>query len=77
MGAHEQDSFRGRIVSPSPTRHYRYRKSKGLHLPPTIMEGKVFRMRGREAFQLDHLTNELVPLPKWSHLYEDIITSAV
>ena len=61
---------RGRIVSPSPTRHYRYRKSKGLNLPPTIMEGKVFRIRGRE-------TGLMLKLPEWSHIYEDIITSAV
>ncbi len=61
---------RGRIVSPSPTRHYRYRKSKGLNLPPTVVEGKVFRIRGRE-------TGLMLKLPEWSHIYEDIITSAV
>jgi len=69
---------RGRIVSPSPTRHYRYRKLDALNVPPTITEGKVFTGRGRETGlqlqpqkQMSQVGATFV-LPEWAHLWEDL-----
>jgi hypothetical protein len=68
----------GRLVSPSPTRHYRYRKLDSLNVPPTITEGRVFTERVSEpGLQLQpqrklSQVGEMCVLPEWAHLWEEL-----
>ena len=74
---------RGRLVSPSPTRNYRYRRVDVLSVPPTITEGKAFISKGvdrvpelglKRRRQYSQATDVL---PEWAHLWkEDIEVSS-
>ena len=72
----------GRIVSPSPTRHYRYRKLDALNVPPTITEGEVFMGRGRgietalqpQTQKQFSQTETTLILPEWAHLWDELNT---
>ena len=71
---------KGRLVSPSPTRNYRYRKLDVLSVPPTITEGKELLGMGsgsapglQRRRQYSQTQTEATDLqPEWAHLWKDI-----
>ena len=69
---------KGRLVSPSPTRNYRYRKLDVLSVPPTITEGKELLGMGsgsapglqrRRQYSQAEATDAQ---PEWAHLWEEL-----